>query len=126
FGKAGFLFSGDLELPAIEMLLAKYSGTPLLDVDVYHVGHHGSANGTTNTFLTAMSPALAVISVGKFNSPDTRTFGHPRFSAFKQLKTAISSKRTPVIFVPIANSLNSFQVRQVRKNIWATAWDTNI
>jgi competence protein ComEC len=126
FGEASFLFSGDLELAAINMLLARYSGTSLLDVDFYHVGHHGSGNGTTNTFLAAIKPEVAVISVGKSSNPDTANFGHPRLSTFNILKAAITNNRTPIIFVPIAVRTNSFQTRQVRKNIWATAWDTNI
>ncbi|HEX9619289.1 MAG TPA: MBL fold metallo-hydrolase, partial [Polyangiaceae bacterium] len=42
FGRASFLFTGDLEEPALETLVAYYDGTRALDVDVYQLGHHGS------------------------------------------------------------------------------------
>ena len=50
FGQSSFLFSGDLEERAIEDLVSFYQGSNTLDVDVYKVGHHGSANGTTPEF----------------------------------------------------------------------------
>jgi len=37
--RASLLIPGDLEIPAIGSLMARYKGTKLLDVDVYHVGH---------------------------------------------------------------------------------------
>jgi competence protein ComEC len=39
---------------------------------VLKVGHHGSGGSTTAAFVDAVSPALAVVSVGQEN-----TFGHP-------------------------------------------------
>lgn len=41
-----------------------YDGTGLVDVDVYKVGHHGSANGTDEEFMQAISPQISVLSAG--------------------------------------------------------------
>src|SRR5262249_23068560 len=55
FGRASFLFPGDLEEAAIGDLVHDYAGSGLLDVDVYKVGHHGSRNGTTAAELALMT-----------------------------------------------------------------------
>jgi competence protein ComEC len=43
-----------------------------LHADVLKVGHHGSRTSSTETFLEAVSPSVALISAGFENS-----FGHP-------------------------------------------------
>ena len=57
------LFTGDLSA----------EGEPALipDADVLKVAHHGSAKATSTRFLEAVTPDIAVISVGENN------FGHP-------------------------------------------------
>ncbi len=58
------------------------------DVDVLHVGHHGSLTSTNQTFLNTLKPEHAVISCGDGNS-----YGHPtqtildRLAAAAQLNT---------------------------------------
>lgn len=63
------LFTGDAEAQAEEAVLA--SGADLT-CDVLKVGHHGSDTSSTNAFLDAASPKIAVISCGKYND-----YGHP-------------------------------------------------
>ena len=58
FGQASFLFTGDLEEPAIETMVDYYTNTDTLGVDVYQVGHHGPHNGTTDGLISAMSPTM--------------------------------------------------------------------
>lgn len=65
--RPSFLFTGDLEDTAIERLVDRYRNTATLDVDVYEVGHHGSHNGTTEEVRDAMTPKIAVISVGHWD-----------------------------------------------------------
>jgi competence protein ComEC len=40
--------------------------------DVLKVGHHGSQYASTAAFIAAVSPKIAIISVGRHNA-----FGHP-------------------------------------------------
>jgi len=64
-----FLFTGDAERWAEnEVLDAGYT----IDADVLKVAHHGSSTGTSEAFLSAVSPDYAVISCGKDNK-----YGHP-------------------------------------------------
>lgn len=64
FGEASFLFTGDMEETTIETLVNHWAGTGMLDVDVWEVGHHGSHNGVTPPLMAAMTPEVAVISMG--------------------------------------------------------------
>jgi competence protein ComEC len=69
YGEASFLFTGDLAAEGEEALL---SGASDLHATVLKVGHHGSDGSTTDVFLGAVDPSVAVISTGAEN-----TFGHP-------------------------------------------------
>ncbi len=64
-----FLFTGDMEEWAEDTVLE--NGYPV-DADVLKVAHHGSSTGTSEAFLSAVSPDYAVISCGKDNK-----YGHP-------------------------------------------------
>ncbi|MBF0786756.1 MULTISPECIES: DNA internalization-related competence protein ComEC/Rec2 [unclassified Streptococcus] len=63
FLQTRFLFTGDLEDSELE-LMKQY---PQLSVDVLKVGHHGSKGSSHPEFLAAISPRIALISVGKNN-----------------------------------------------------------
>lgn len=58
-----FLFTGDLEKEAEDMLLQNYNET----ADVLKVAHHGSASSTSEAFLEAVKHEYAVISCGAYN-----------------------------------------------------------
>lgn len=77
FGDFDAAFTGDISGEAIDEILA--SGA-LKDVDYLKVPHHGSKNGLTLKFLEALSPEIAVISVGKNNR-----YGHPHQEILKML-----------------------------------------
>jgi hypothetical protein len=70
FNTASFLFMGDLEEAAIELLVSYYGAITgaILDADVLQVGHHGSHNATTDELLDAVTPRVAVIPVGSGRS----------------------------------------------------------
>ncbi|KNZ68658.1 DNA internalization-related competence protein ComEC/Rec2 [Thermincola ferriacetica] len=80
YGKNSFLFEGDAEtVSEHQMLAAGYN----LDVDVLKVGHHGSRSSSSSSFLRAVTPKYAVISVGAGNS-----YGHPAYETVAALANA--------------------------------------
>ena len=80
YGETSFLFTGDAERTAEQVLLN--SGVDL-SATVLKVGHHGSDSSTTYPFLREVMPAYAVISVGTGNS-----YGHPTEDALSRLRDA--------------------------------------
>ena len=84
FGERAFLLAGDAEAISENEQLAKgYS----LDADVLKVGHHGSRTGTSQSYLNAVSPKYAVISLG-----DDNAYGHPH----SETLTSLSAKNIDV------------------------------
>ncbi len=69
YGTFRMLFMGDAGTQSEARLLA--AGIDL-HADVLKVGHHGSAYASSDAFLAAVRPKIALISVGRHN-----TFGHP-------------------------------------------------
>ncbi|MFP4016776.1 MAG: ComEC/Rec2 family competence protein [Halanaerobiales bacterium] len=65
-----FLFTGDVEQINEKEILDNYND--ILDSDLLKVAHHGSSSSTGEAFLDIVTPAYAVISVGKDNK-----YGHP-------------------------------------------------
>jgi len=65
-GDVRVLFVGDAEQPEEEWLLAHDSAA--LRADVLKVGHHGSGTSSSEPFLSAVRPRLALVSVGAGNS----------------------------------------------------------
>lgn len=74
-GDMCFIFTGDMERNVETKVLAD-----TIDCDVLKVGHHGSKTSTSDAFLNAVSPAIAVISAGRENR-----FGHPHDVIVKKL-----------------------------------------
>jgi len=73
------LLEGDAEAPVEEQMVASEP----LAAGLLKVGHHGSNTSTIPSFLAAVHPQFAVISVGRHNP-----FGHPRVSVLDELGTA--------------------------------------
>jgi len=134
FGQVSFLFTGDMETHALKLLTNRYAGTHILDADVYHVGHHGSDNGTVQGLLSVLTPKIAVISVGHWNfgknDPHdlftTWHYSHPRKETIDLLKAASPSKRIYPIYATVFKSQFDPRRIKVNQNIYATAWDGNI
>lgn len=133
FGRASFLFTGDLEEPGIGVLLDEYGNSGDLDVDLWHVGHHGSHNATTAALLDAITPDMAVISMGEWNfGKGTRDhfttwfYGHARKVAVDLLQTHLAAKRAQSIRVNIATGSQAFQGYKVTRRVYATGWDGTV
>lgn len=69
YGTVDMLFTGDAEVPAEEVILQNGFD---LSAELLKVGHHGSDTSTSDAFLEAISPKVAVISVGEGNK-----YNHP-------------------------------------------------
>jgi beta-lactamase superfamily II metal-dependent hydrolase len=150
FGKAAFLFPGDLEDEVQGDLLEFYSdgctSNCMLDVDVYQVSHHGSRNGTNPELIGAMKdPKIAAISMGSANRLEPWTahaYGHPRKSVIDELLIPVhgvsmdrpprtvsvalraESKRKPRAGAPPLGE--QFVDMQMRKAIYGTGWDGTV
>jgi competence protein ComEC len=77
YGAVGFLFTGDAEDEEEGWILDQGSD---VRVQILKVSHHGSKNGTSETWLNAVSPEVAVISVGADNR-----YGHPSSQVIERL-----------------------------------------
>ncbi len=71
YGDTSFIFTGDCEKDMEAKSLNSFSAADF-SADVLKVGHHGSTTSTSEAFLNAVNPSLAVISCGKDNE-----YGHP-------------------------------------------------
>ena len=78
YGEFSALLTGDAEKEAEREMLQ--SGLPLQSL-VYKVGHHGSRTSSTQPFLDAVQPQIAVISAGEENK-----FGHPHQEVVERLQ----------------------------------------
>lgn len=81
FGAVRFLLTGDAEGPEEAWLLARWASQ--LHADVLKVGHHGSATSSTDAFVAAVRPRVAIVSVGARNS-----YGHPSNTVMQRLLAA--------------------------------------
>ena len=75
--KADVLFTGDAGYPVEKELLGKNIN---VKARILKVSHHGSKHATSNTFLQAVNPEKAIISVGK------NSYGHPAEELLNRLK----------------------------------------
>ena len=77
------LITGDLGEEGEKEMTEHYRGTDTLDCDVLKVSHHGSRSSSSEEFLEAVSPEIALIGVGKNNN-----YGHPSDEAVERLEKA--------------------------------------
>jgi competence protein ComEC len=75
------LLPGDAEKQAEHAMLEENSDG--LHADVLKVGHHGSKNSTTQEFLDAVTPSIAIISAGEDNP-----YGHPSPELLERLEAS--------------------------------------
>ena len=74
------LFMGDAGLETERKLLASNVDLRADIADIVKIGHHGSAYATSPDLLVAVTPRIALISVGRHN-----VFGHPASTTLTRL-----------------------------------------
>ena len=87
YKEMSFLLAGDIE-KRVEKMVIEGVDSELLNVDILKVGHHGSKSSSRKELIDAVSPQMAVISVGGDNK-----FGHPHEDVLNRL-VDIPVKRT--------------------------------
>jgi len=101
YGKNSFLMTGDIE-KGVEKSLVENGFN--LEADILKVAHHGSKTSSAQSFIDAVQPKYAIISVGKDNK-----VGHPssqvleKLMAFKILRT---DKDGDIVFISDGQNLN--------------------
>jgi len=76
YGEVSILFTGEEEAES-EML---NSGANL-KANILHMGHHGSKTSTTDSFLKAVQPDIAI-----YSASDDNQYGHPHIEALNRLE----------------------------------------
>lgn len=79
YNKFSVLFTGDIE-ESEENILNKYTSNQLKS-DVIKVAHHGSKTSSSEKFIKAVKPKIALIGVGMNNK-----FGHPNQEIIERLE----------------------------------------
>ena len=79
YGNVSFLFTGDAETSSESEMLEQNAAK--LNADILKVGHHGSSTSSSVKFLAAVSPEVAVVSVGLYNE-----YGHPHAEVVSRLE----------------------------------------
>lgn len=80
YGENSMLFTGDAETHAESFAMYNLPES-CFDATVLKVGHHGSTTSSSSGFLSAVSPEIAIISVGEGND-----YGHPDPSTLEKLR----------------------------------------
>ena len=78
FNKFKMLLTGDIGFSVENFLISNFLD---LSAEVLKVGHHGSKYSTSEKFVNAVNPKVAVIEVGEDNR-----FGHPTDEVLERLK----------------------------------------
>lgn len=74
------LMTGDITAEGEAMLIDAYKGTDKLQADILKIAHHGSPYSSSDAFVEAVNPKIAVISVGRNN------YGHPSEIVIEKLE----------------------------------------
>jgi competence protein ComEC len=75
-----FLFTGDIGKSVASTVAKRWTSEQLGQATVFLATHHGSAAGSTDELLQAITPRWAVLSTGK------NAYGHPSAAAIKRLE----------------------------------------
>ena len=114
-GKYSILLTGDIEKQAEKYLLENQK--EMLKSDILLVAHHGSNTSSTDEFIEAVSPSIAVISSGYRNR-----FHHPRKEVVKRYKARsikiLNTKCDGQIDLKVAENLKVSTWRKNNRRFW--------
>ncbi len=79
------LLAADIGAPTEKYLLKHYN----IAADILKIAHHGSKYSSSQAFIDAVNPKVAIIEVGARNS-----YGHPADATLKRLADSVSVFRT--------------------------------
>ncbi len=88
YGDVSFLFTGDAEMESETGMIRSFGS--FLRSTVLKVAHHGSDSGTSQDFLDAVRPAVALVSVGlhnRFRHPSPAVLGRLGEAGARVLRT---------------------------------------
>ena len=87
YGEFRALLAGDLNIPGERMLLA--GDGPDLRADLLKLGHHGAGDASSPEFVRAVSPEVAVVSVGPnpWGYPDEEMLGRLEDAGIRLYRT---------------------------------------
>ena len=86
WGNTTAMLTGDAEKPAEESILRTYSAAELGSM-LLKMGHHGSKTSSTEAWLSAVNPKIAVISCGLNNK-----YGHPHAEALARIEPYVGDQ----------------------------------
>ncbi|MBO4555181.1 MAG: MBL fold metallo-hydrolase, partial [Elusimicrobiales bacterium] len=101
------LLVGDLEEPGEKKVLSRFSAEEL-KADVLEPGHHGSKTASSQAFLNAVRPKIAILSYGTNNK-----YGFPHFEVVSKLQAMnvlmyATNEQTQTMFLkPLTRSSNA-------------------
>lgn len=78
YGEVSFLFTGDGEEEAESEMLSSGAN---LKATILQMGHHGSKTSTTDSFLKAVQPDVAI-----YSASDDNQYGHPHIEAINRVE----------------------------------------
>ncbi|MFC1753287.1 MBL fold metallo-hydrolase [Thermoproteota archaeon] len=124
FDDVSFLLTGDMGESSENDLMESELN---IDADILKVGHHGSRYSTTKDFLSAVSPEVAVISVGsnnRYEHPHTETlarlvdFGVEIYRTDQHSTISITTDGTnySIISKPPQSTFDSVVINEVEAN----------
>jgi competence protein ComEC len=125
FQDTSFLFVGDIEDKAEEVMLEKFSESELaqLKVDVLKVGHHGSDTSSLERFVDVVSPSIAVISCGKKGVGTNAGYKHPRVSTLRTYNELLKDNPDKGRVWAFDAESETWKQTTRREGLWVTSKD---
>ena len=102
YGAFSALFTGDLGADGEQNLLKDLQVQNLSGYDLLKVAHHGSRYSSSESFLSAVSPKISIISAGVGNQ-----YGHPHKETLERLEKAGSEVFCTADFGELIISVNT-------------------